>query len=237
MNCRNCNNTVDGKYCGACGQAVVLKKIDGHYILHEIQHVLHFEKGILYTVKELFTRPGACIRTFIATDRSRLVKPVLFVIITSLVYASIAHLFHVGRHEAELASKMEHTTVGAIWNWIDGHYGYANIMVGVFIGLWLKLLRRCSGYNIFELLIMLCFVMGAGMLISAVAALLQGLTKLDLMLAITLVPIVYCVWATGDFLGRPRWKNYLVATLAYLLGMCSFWAGIFLVGGLVDWLR
>jgi predicted acetyltransferase len=35
-----------------------LKRIDGHYIIHEIEHVLHFERGNLYTVRELITKPG-----------------------------------------------------------------------------------------------------------------------------------------------------------------------------------
>jgi hypothetical protein len=41
------------------------QRIDGKYIIHEIEHILHFERGILYTIKELATKPGECVHKFI----------------------------------------------------------------------------------------------------------------------------------------------------------------------------
>ena len=35
-----------------------LKRIDRRYISHEIEHVLHLDRGFFYTVKELIVRPG-----------------------------------------------------------------------------------------------------------------------------------------------------------------------------------
>ncbi|MDN5481533.1 MAG: DUF3667 domain-containing protein, partial [Chryseobacterium sp.] len=72
------------EFCSNCKQNIKPKRIDGHYILHEIEHVLHFDRGILYTIRELLIRPGENIRNFISENRSRLVKPVLFIIVTSL---------------------------------------------------------------------------------------------------------------------------------------------------------
>lgn len=63
-NCKNCNHRVNDNFCSKCGQAVQLKRIDAHYIQHEIVHVLHFESGIFYTIKELLIRPGQNIRMF-----------------------------------------------------------------------------------------------------------------------------------------------------------------------------
>lgn len=45
MNCINCNTEVNSKFCPDCGQPKILKRINGHYIVHEIEHVLHFERG------------------------------------------------------------------------------------------------------------------------------------------------------------------------------------------------
>ncbi|MEM6298978.1 MAG: DUF3667 domain-containing protein, partial [Bacteroidota bacterium] len=58
-----------------------LKRIDKAYILSEISSVLNLEKGIFYTIKELLIRPGKSIRTFIHEDRTRLVKPIVFIIV------------------------------------------------------------------------------------------------------------------------------------------------------------
>ena len=82
MNCKNCNVEIESKYCPECGKATSLKRIDGHYVIHEIEHVLHFERGIFYTIKELFTNPGQIIRNYLSEDRNRLVKPIIFIILT-----------------------------------------------------------------------------------------------------------------------------------------------------------
>jgi predicted regulator of amino acid metabolism with ACT domain len=93
MNCKNCNTEINSKFCPDCGQPTNLKRIDGHYVMHEIEHVLHFERGILYTVRELITKPGQNIRNYLSENRSRLVKPVIFIIVTSLIYTIISHFF------------------------------------------------------------------------------------------------------------------------------------------------
>ena len=95
MICKNCNAEINSPFCPECGQPETLKRIDRHYIMHEIQHVLHFERGILYTIRELFIRPGENIRKFISENRSRLVKPIIFIIVSSLIYTFINHYFHI----------------------------------------------------------------------------------------------------------------------------------------------
>ena len=93
MTCKNCNTEVNSKFCPDCGQPKSLKRIHGHYIVHEIEHVLHFERGILYTVRELLTKPGESIRKYLSENRSRLIKPVIFIIVTSLIYTLTSHFF------------------------------------------------------------------------------------------------------------------------------------------------
>jgi hypothetical protein len=209
-----------------------MKRVDGHYIVHEIQHILHFEKGILYTVKEMLLQPGKSIRTFISEDRSRLVKPVIFVILTSLAYSLVTHFFHLGMHAG--TANGSHSAIMAILAWIEGHYGYANMIMGIFIALWLQLFCRKAGYNFFELLIMLCFVMGTAMLLFAVFAVAEGLCKVSLASWSTLVMLVYCAWAIGQFLGGRKWTDYALALVAYVLGMVSFTVVALVAGFVID---
>ena len=75
-------------------QPAKVKRIDMHYISHEIFHLLHLEKGFFYTVKELITKPGQSIREFINENRDKHMKPVPFLILTSLIYTLIAHFLH-----------------------------------------------------------------------------------------------------------------------------------------------
>jgi hypothetical protein len=92
--CTHCKSVIDHRFCSNCGQPVVQKRINGKYVLSEIGSVLNFERGILYTIKELLIRPGTNIRKFILGDRNRLVKPIIFLIICSLVYTIAQQLFH-----------------------------------------------------------------------------------------------------------------------------------------------
>lgn len=232
-NCSNCSNELTGKYCSNCGQPVLVKRIDSHYIVHEIEHILHFERGILYTIKELLMRPGQNIRQFISENRSRLVKPIIFVIVTSLIYTLINHYFHIEDGYVNFTTT-EKTTTSSIFTWIQNHYGYANIMMGVFIAFWLKLFFKKYNYNFFEILILLCFVIGMGMLVFSVFSLLEGLTHLGLMQIAGITGIAYCTWAIGQFFDKTKPVNYLKAFVAYLLGMITFNLLVVILGTLID---
>ena len=53
-------------------------RVDAHYVSHEIQHLLHFEAGFLFTVRELLLKPGKSVQEFLFDDRSKYVKPYRF---------------------------------------------------------------------------------------------------------------------------------------------------------------
>jgi hypothetical protein len=236
MNCKNCDIEVNLNYCPNCGQAVKVKRIDGHYIIHEIEHVLHFEKGILYTIRELLIKPGENIRYFLSENRSRLVKPIIFIIVTSLIYSLINHFFQIEKGYLQYDESSKSTT-GLIFKWVQEHYGYSNIITGIFIAAWTKILFRKYGYNFYEILILLCFVMGIGMLIFAFFALLQGITKIDMMQIAGYIGIAYCSWAIGQFFDKKILINYLKAFAAYMLGMLTAVLFALAIGTIIDLFR
>lgn len=233
MNCKNCNAEVNSKFCPECGQPVSLKRIDGHYIRHEIEHVLHFERGILYTIRELVTHPGQNIRNYLSENRSRLVKPIIFIIVTSLIYSLCNHFFH---FEDGYVAYLDHqkTTTSRIFKWIQGHYGYANILMGIFIAFWTKLFFKKYNFNFFEILILLCFIMGMGMLIYSVFGIAQGLTHLKLMQVAGIAGFIYTTWAIGIFFDKAKIASYVKALFAYILGMLTFTLTAILSGTLID---
>jgi len=231
-NCKACNFDVSHAYCPNCGRAAVVKRINGNYLLHEIEHVLHFDRGILYTLKVLLFKPGIHIKRFLSDDRSRLVKPVIFIIITSLIFTLVSHFFHIkGMVDKSI---QEGSTAEKIMIWTDSHLGYSNIIMGALIALLLKLLFRKYDYNYFEILILLCFVMGFAMLIFAAFILLEGLTHVDFKANASIVAMGYCTWAIGNFF-RPRHvMSYIKASLAYIMGTTSYWLLSILIGNMID---
>ncbi|MFD2601157.1 DUF3667 domain-containing protein [Flavobacterium suzhouense] len=229
VNCKSCNEPINKNFCASCGHPAVLKRVDSHYLLHEIQHVLHFEKGIGYTTRELLLRPGKTVRRFLTEDRSRLIKPIIFLIVTSLIYSTIAHFFHT---EIEVPV-LKDSAVFKILQWLQGHYGYASIIMGMFIAFFLKLFFRKQGYNLFEILVLLCFVMGIGMLIGSVFALIEGLAHIELSNFGSLVTFLYSVWAITMFF-KGKASNYLKVFVAYITGVLVFTILAIFLGVLID---
>ncbi|KXH81432.1 DUF3667 domain-containing protein [Chryseobacterium kwangjuense] len=221
------------EFCSNCKQNVKPKRIDGHYILHEIEHVLHFERGILYTIRELLIRPGENIRHFISENRSRLVKPIIFIIVTSLIYTLINHFFHIEDGYMKI-DDVKGSPLHSINGWVQSHYGYSNIIMGGFIAFWLKIFFKKYDYNFFEILILLCFILGMEMLIFSVFAIFEGLTKYHFMQIAAMIVFVYFSWAVGSFFDKSRVASYFKALVSYILGMITFGISIMILGALIS---
>jgi hypothetical protein len=230
--CKKCDSEFEGNYCPNCGHPQIIERINGRYILSEIAIVLNFQKGILYTIKELLIRPEQNIRAFISEDRNRLVKPIMFILISSLIYTVFVGIFHFEDGYISYSGNKESTTL-EIFKWVQGNYGYANIIMSIFIGLWLKILFRKYPFNFFEIIILLCFVMGVGMLIYSAFGIVQGLTHINLMQFGAIIGLVYTTYAVGQFFEKRKLLSYVKAFFAYILGMLTFTfiaigAGIFI---------
>ncbi len=92
--CKNCGQhlLLEQKYCHNCGQKTDTHRINFHFLIHEIQHgIFHVDKGILYTIKELFTRPGHSIRQYIEGRRQNHFKPALLIMILGTITILLNH--------------------------------------------------------------------------------------------------------------------------------------------------
>ena len=233
--CKNCNEPINGNYCSNCGQPTKVKRINGNYVIHEIAHAFHAEQGISYTIKKLLISPGEEIKCYITENRSRLVKPIPFLIIVSLIYTVALHFFHIGAEDFSVQSdKIELSTVKIFFNWMLDHHGYVNIIFGLFVAFWVKLFFRKSGYNLFEIFIVLCFLSGIMTLLSTVFVIFQGLTHQHFILITSLIARLYYVWAIGQFFGKRKAINYIKAFLSCALGFYIFGFLLVTIGIFID---
>jgi hypothetical protein len=71
LNCQNCNLIISDNFCGNCGQKSTVHRYSlKHFVEHDLIHgIWHVDNGIVFTIKELFTRPGHTIREFINGKR------------------------------------------------------------------------------------------------------------------------------------------------------------------------
>lgn len=233
--CFNCNFTLqpESNFCPQCGQAQTLNRINGRYIISEIGSVLNFKKGFFYTIRELLIRPGKTIQSFINRERNRLVKPIIFLILCSLIYSLTDQLLSFEEGFADYSSVEENSTT-KIFGWIQGNYGYANILMAGFIAMWLKLFFRKYEFNFFEIIILLCFVMAIGMLMYTTLGAISALTKLPVLQIGSLLTFVYTAWAIGSFFDKSKIISYVKAFFAYIFGMIMFFMVAMLIGSIID---
>lgn len=200
--CKKCGKVLSGDYCSHCGFPKKIKRIDKQYIFYEIGSVLNFDKGIFYTIKELLIRPGKTVQEFILEDRNRIVKPIVFIIVCSLVYSIFQQIFNFEDGYVGYSFEKE-SAITSIFDWVSKNYGYSNILMGIFIAFWIKIFFKKYSYNFYEILILLCFVMGIGMLLFACFGIVDSLIDLKIIDKGYLIGILYILWAIVQFFDNP----------------------------------
>ena len=193
-----------------------LERIDGSYIWSEISSILNFDKGIFYTIRELFLRPGKAIQEFLLHDRKRLIKPIIFVIFSSVVFIIAQQLlgFNTGSAPASIKS----VGIKKAFQWVSDNFGIVNIILGLFIGFWIRLFFYKSGYNIYEIFILVFFTIGMGNLVFTFFGIIESVTGWQVNNLAYLFALLYSAWAIGNFFNKSKAWSYIKGILTYALG-------------------
>jgi len=234
--CQYCNEPIHGNYCSNCGQPEKLEKIDGHYFLQEIGNFFLINKEMLYTVKNVLINPGESVKRFIAKDRHRFVKPITFLLATSLIYTLANHFFNIGAEDYyDQTEQIEGSVLSLIFHWMLIEYpGYTDIITRFIIAFWIRIFFRKSNYNLFEIFILLCFITGITTLFLSIFIIIQGITHLKLIQISMYFLAIYLVWAIGSFYDRKKVTSYIKALLSVIAGTLMFGILIQIVAILID---
>ena len=196
-----------------------LKRIDSHYISHELLHLWHLDKGFLFNVRELTKRPAASIREFLHENRDKHMKPIGFLIFSAVIYTIIYNYFKPPATAPETEDYFYGTTVHTIQSWLGKNFGYNYIIKSFFTACWIRLFFKKYNYNIFEIMTLMCFVSAQGMLLIGLLlpfhSLLHQTANNILLLGTT---ILYPVIVVAQFFDKTKIINYIKALLTYFLG-------------------
>lgn len=224
-NCQNCGQGATGNYCSNCGHHHELKRIDRSYAFQEFLNLIGFEKGFFFTCRELLIRPGAIIREYISKNRQRITRPVTFLILTSVIYTLISHYFTTENPYSELSEKMYgDSSLKNIMKWVQENYGYANLLMILPITLWSLLFFGKYQYNFYETFVVICYVMGMGMLIFLFEPILNKFSVNTFIInesVIMLIAMLYMGWAIGQSYEK-KIINYIKGFFAYSFGFITF---------------
>lgn len=230
-NCKNCNSQIVDDFCSKCGQPKNIKRIDFYYIIHEIEHLLHFEKGFHFTAWQLIIKPGITIRTYLFENRNKYVKPIVYLFFASLLFTLFTSIFHIKYtylNVGYIEPLKDKVNLKVIDNWLISHIAYTNIIVGFCVAPWLVLLYRKKKYNIFEMIVLMSYVLATGLLV--ILPILSLIKITNIFSNLTVFFIVYQIWAIGQFFGEKKIVNYLKALLAFILGVLTHVAIFFVIG-------
>ena len=227
--CLNCEAPVPGHFCGHCGQEAHTHRFTLGHFLHEIPHtILHVDKGLFYTAKEMTLRPAATLRHFLAGQRIRHFKPVAYVLLlaglSSFLYAVLhLHTYHpnepslgpAGREMQEYISQGS----GKYMSWfMVGSLPLTALLT------W-ALLRRAR-FNYAECLVINAYILGTGTLVTMPFYIpyymFDGTAQMGrVSLCSMVVMFAYQTWAYASLLapaGRSAMRRYTRGFLASLLG-------------------
>ncbi len=244
VNCKNCNHQFEGHFCNNCGQTAETHKMNIHFVWHDIQHgLLHFDKGLLFTSKELFTRPGNSIRGFIEGKRVNHFKPISLIIVLATVYGVLYHYCHINLLKTGMISGIVDgwnsgntktdtpLEIEKINEWLATHYSWTALALLPFYAWGSFLAFRKSGYNYVEQLILNAFLTGQKLLVHiAFLPLLYLYDKTTALTTISSIIDVVCfalmAWGYIQFFSQYSRARALFLTL---LSYIYFGASLFLV--------
>lgn len=92
--CKNCGTEFSGNYCNNCGQKAKVGRLTFRSVIDNWAYGLtNCDTGILYTCKELFTRPGHMLADYIRGKRVIYFQPFPMLFITAGLYGLISQIF------------------------------------------------------------------------------------------------------------------------------------------------
>ncbi|MBS7230552.1 DUF3667 domain-containing protein [Flavobacterium psychroterrae] len=155
ITCKNCHQIYKGHYCNNCGQPAETHKINGHFLWHDIQHgLLHFDEGIPYSLKQLFTRPGNSIREFIEGKRVKHFKPLSLVVLLATAYGVLYHYFKIDLFPDTSDVDLNYTEFN---EWMATHFSWITIATIPIYTIGTYICFRKQGYNYVELFVLNTF--------------------------------------------------------------------------------
>jgi hypothetical protein len=86
--CKSCQTPLAGRYCYQCGQRKIDERLTLKYLLQATANILtNLERGLWFTIKELYLRPGKVIRDYLAGATIRYYHPLRYIFLMTGIAA------------------------------------------------------------------------------------------------------------------------------------------------------
>lgn len=174
--CLNCGSTVTDVFCPHCGQSRKTHRFRlSHLLSHDfLEGLFHLHISIIYTLRQLFTRPGHAIREYVEGKRVRHINYFSLLIITVMVYHLAETLTPVGL--SELAPEADEEVVSRLEGLLSSYPKSFFLAIIPVFALVSWLLFRKAGQNYAEHLVLNTYRMSANLIINVLFVGMEALS-------------------------------------------------------------
>lgn len=239
--CPNCKNQITQNFCSFCGQKKY-KRIDKKYILDELQYtLLHTNKGLLYSVKNVLKNPGKTAKEYIDGNRVHHYKPILLVFVLSGIATFISFKILNLKEMMSAYFSQQHINSNFIEDVLSFMSSYSSMLMLVYIPFFAiatKLAFRKWGHNYYEHVVMNAYILSIYTLVSIIVVypimfffkhapnIFFNLTQFSVLI----VPLLL-VWFFKGFYNEKKLGSVILSVLGVLgLTILGYVIFIFLAG-------
>ncbi|WPO78112.1 DUF3667 domain-containing protein [Flavobacterium sp. KACC 22761] len=213
-------------YCSNCGQPAATHKINIHFLWHDIQHgLLHFDKGITYSLKQLFTRPGHTVREFIEGKRVRHFKPLSLVVVLATLYGVLYHYFHINTFPDPGDKTLDYNEFN---EWVAIHFSWVTIATIPIYTIGTYIVFRKQGYNFVKFFVLNTFKASQRLFVQIltfpILLYLNGTPEIRKFSSVTyFIGLVLIFWTNIQFFNKmSKWKAFYLSILSHLIFLVCF---------------
>lgn len=245
MNCKNCGNRIDGKFCSHCGQNSKVGRINLPNFLNEItEGVFQVNKGFFYTVRELFVRPGNSLNEFLNGKRKNHFKPIAYVLTLSTFYFLITQITNQNTWIDDLTSgwmagateQNKETQEPKIIPWFSKNYAYSTLFLLPIFSLasYLSFLKFDKNY--LEHIVINSYITGHQAIFYSLFAIVGTFIESDVLeIFPLLVATSYTFWVFWQcFSAGNRMINILRSLMTYIMYLIFSLVLIFALMGITE---
>lgn len=192
--------------------------------------MFQINRGLMFTIKELFVRPGHGIRDYLDGKRKNYFKPIAYAFTLSTIYFLLSQLVENETFVSDFLTGYSNGSTGSdeeadqlvLLKWLAKNYSYTILLLLPVYSLASYMAFRGAAVNYLEHCVLNAYITGQQALIYILSALISVLTgNTDLLIFLTLMVSVFYAFLVflQFFSDKSRLGVILRSSMAYLLSL------------------
>ncbi len=215
MNCLNCNTDFEGQFCPNCGQRAGVSRIDFKTFTDSvISSLTDTNKGFLFNLKNLTLKPSDTVNGWLDGKRKQALNPISYIIIAVSVYLIVSSFFGV---DFKSSKSLDENPDGSLFNYsfktgyfVAKYIKYLFPLIAIYFAFFTKLFFKRR--NLYEHIIINCFVVGQAIFLSLIA---YPILKLPIMFN----PLIYLLIIVFYFFVFKKYTSPIEILIGSLITM------------------